>query len=83
MPRTPPRAAVLVVRVWLENGGEPKIRGRLTQTLDVSTAKSVVTAAGTEDDIYHAVRAWVRAFLRRERTRRMADARSRFEEEGS
>jgi hypothetical protein len=82
VPRTPPRAAVLVVRVWLENGGEPKLRGRLTQTLDVATARSVVTAAGTEDDIYHAVRAWVRAFLRRERTRRATDVPG-HEEEGT
>jgi hypothetical protein len=82
VPRTPPRAAVLVVRVWLENGGEPKLRGRLTQTLDVATAKRVVTAAGNEDDIYHAVRTWVRAFLRRERTTCTTD-QLRIEEEGT
>lgn len=58
---------MLVVRAWLESEPEPQLRARLTQTLDLEQSTPDVTLARSEDDVYVAVRTWLRAFVRHER----------------
>jgi len=56
------RTAVLVIRVWFEHGavGRP-LRARITGTPDVSASGLTGTsAAGSEEDVVEAVRAWLR-----------------------
>ena len=66
MAGSPERTAVLVIRVWLEEGDDatPKpLRARITSTLDVSEQRAPdMTAAASEKEIVNAVRAWLRAF---------------------
>jgi hypothetical protein len=63
MARPPERTAVLVVRVWLEEGDtELPLRARITSTLDVSEHGATDTVgAASEKEIVKAVRAWLRA----------------------
>ncbi len=56
------QTAVLVIRAWTEALAERSLRARITQTLDISTGTSVETAAGSEEEIFAAVRAWLQAF---------------------
>jgi hypothetical protein len=67
VPQTPPRCAVLVVRVWVEGDSRRQLRGRLTQTLNAASARQEVAYVRSEDDVYAAVRSWLQAFLRLER----------------
>ncbi|SFN88252.1 hypothetical protein SAMN05660359_00413 [Geodermatophilus obscurus] len=60
------RSAVLLVRVWLEDGAR-SFRGRLT-TLDTSAGRAGVDAAtvalaSSPRDVVEAVRAWLTEFL--------------------
>lgn len=56
------RTAVLVIRVWFEEGaGEPPLRARITGTTDVSASELTGTsAAASEQEVVRAVRAWLR-----------------------
>jgi hypothetical protein len=58
---------MLVVRAWLESEPEPQLRARLSQTLDLEQSSPDVTLARSEDDVYVAVRTWLKAFVRHER----------------
>jgi hypothetical protein len=64
MSAPPERTAVLVIRVWLEGvHTEPRLRARITSTLDVSEHGPTDTfGAASEKEIVKAVRAWLRAF---------------------
>ena len=59
------RTGLLVVRVWTEGGDSvgDGLRARITQTADLFGGVQIVTAAGTTDDIYAAVREWLEAYL--------------------
>ncbi len=58
------RSAVLVIRLWLEDGLEDDaLRARITQTLDSTAPRSVASAARSEAEILAAVQDWVRSFM--------------------
>ncbi len=57
-----PRSAVLVLRVWVE--GEPScLRARLVEVEETRGEQSVVTAAGTVDEVAAAIRRWLEEFF--------------------
>jgi hypothetical protein len=57
------RTAVLVIRVWFEEGTAGRsLRARITETPDVSASELTATsAAASEQEVVRAVRAWLRA----------------------
>jgi hypothetical protein len=58
------RTAVLVVRAWIDEAGEEVgLRARITQTRDVTSTRTVRTAAGSREEILRAVDEWLRAFV--------------------
>lgn len=59
------RAAVLVIRAWLEEeNGEKPFRARITFTLDASAPDaSTTTGAATEREVVAVVSAWLRLFV--------------------
>jgi hypothetical protein len=59
MTTSPDRGAVLVLRVWIEEG---RFRARITQTLDVSRAGETSIAKSSPAEAYAAVRAWLESF---------------------
>jgi hypothetical protein len=52
------RTAVLVVRTWW-HGAPPRLAGRITYTLDVERAETVVLAVADDGEIAAAVRRWL------------------------
>ena len=50
---------MLVIRVWLEEGG---LRARITHTLDAAGSETVTAAAASEPEILEAVRGFLRSF---------------------
>jgi hypothetical protein len=67
MAGAPERTAVLVIRAWLEDDDpEPRLRARITSTLDISAAGlRDSSAAASQQEIVRAVRNWLRAFVAR------------------
>jgi hypothetical protein len=60
------RTAVLLIRLWREEGNGPgSPRARIIQTLDVSGPVRTKTAAASEEEILAVVRAWLSAFAAR------------------
>jgi hypothetical protein len=57
-----PRAAVLVVRVWKEGGGE-RIVARITSRPDSEEEATDVTVVGSYDDIMATTGRWLQTFL--------------------
>jgi hypothetical protein len=62
------RSAVLLLRVWSEEGVPTTLRGRLT-TRDTSPGgpgapETTVAVAASREDVLDAVRAWLAVFLR-------------------
>jgi hypothetical protein len=58
------RTGVLVIRAWIESGGEnAALRARITSTLDVTERGEVSTVASSPEAITEAVAGWLRAFL--------------------
>ncbi|HEY2937147.1 MAG TPA: hypothetical protein VGJ25_11150 [Gaiellaceae bacterium] len=57
------RTGVLVIRAWIESGGENALRARITSTLDVTEQGEGSTVASTPAAITEAVAEWLRAFL--------------------
>ena len=55
------RTAVLVIRLWKEEGvGRGSVRARITQSRDVSSPVRTETAAASEAEILDTVQAWLR-----------------------
>jgi hypothetical protein len=54
----PERAALLIVRAWLE-GPEQRLVARITTTLDVIDQPAKVSAVGSVEDLYEAVQGWL------------------------
>lgn len=57
------RIGVLVLRAWLEPGAEPRLRVRITRSLDVRRQEPTIAAAATAEEAADIVRAWLIAFL--------------------
>jgi hypothetical protein len=57
------RTAVLVIRAWLEANGEPRLRARITQTVDVARREETSTLAASRAEIAAAVEKWLDAVL--------------------
>lgn len=55
----PERTAVLVIRAWLEAEGEPRLRARITQTVDVARREETSTLAASREEIAAAVDLWL------------------------
>jgi hypothetical protein len=53
------RAAVLVIRAWVEGG---RLRARIVQTRDIESVKTVESAAGSPEEVVRAVEDWLRSF---------------------
>lgn len=59
---------MLVIRAWLEGEGEehgkPRLRARVTSTLDVfERSEPTTTTAASEHEVVRAVRSWLGAFV--------------------
>ena len=59
--------AVIVVRAWFEDGEHDRLRARITQTLDVTSAGGTTSAVATAQAIRDAVDGWLTAFLTAQR----------------
>ena len=64
------RTGILVIRAWLELGGEAGLRARITTRLDASAGQPLETAVASEAEVVAAVREWLNAFLDAPVTRR-------------
>ncbi len=65
MERLPERAAVMVVRVWIESG-DGGLRARLTESSDLASPQLSSRAAASVDEIVEIVRSWLEAFVTRD-----------------
>lgn len=54
---------MLVLRVWLEDEPEPKLRARVTRTVDLAGREEVSSTAGSAEEILSIVRAWIEEFV--------------------
>lgn len=54
----PPRAAVLVARVWLEDG---ELRGRVTHTVDIEQGPEELSFVRHAEEVMAVVRHWLDA----------------------
>jgi hypothetical protein len=57
------RTGVLVVRAWLEDATEKRLRARITHTLDVARPGETVVVTATREEVYAAVRSWLDEFM--------------------
>jgi hypothetical protein len=55
---TQERAAVLVIRAWVEGS---RLRARIVQTRDIESVKTVESAAGSAEEVVKAVEEWLRS----------------------
>jgi hypothetical protein len=53
------QTALLVIRVWFEPSGEPRLRARITQTFDLDHPATTSSVAATREDIAAAVEHWL------------------------
>jgi hypothetical protein len=58
-PPSPERMAVLVVRLWLENGRPAELRARIVCTPDVVSREKREATAASVEDVLRIVREWV------------------------
>jgi hypothetical protein len=56
------RTGVLVVRAWLEDASDKRLRVRITHTLDVARPGETVIVTATREEVYAAVRSWLEEF---------------------
>lgn len=57
------RTGVLVIRAWIEPGGENALRARIISTLDITEQGEGSTVASSPEAITAAVADWLRAFV--------------------
>ena len=50
------------MRLWVEPAARMGFRARIMHTLDSTGREQAVATAGSADDVYAVVRAWVEAF---------------------
>jgi hypothetical protein len=58
------RTGLLVIRAWIEADGEPRLRARITHTVDIGRREEASTVAATPEEITRAVADWLDGFLR-------------------
>jgi hypothetical protein len=51
------RAAVLVIRAWVEGG---RLRARIVQTRNIESVKPIESAAGSAEEVVRTVEEWLR-----------------------
>lgn len=62
-PRDPPeKAGALIVRVWLEESADPKLRIRMVGRLDLEGDDQVTAAAADIDEMLAYIREWLERF---------------------
>jgi len=62
-PRDPPeRAGALIVRVWLEESGDPKLRIRMVGQLDLAADDRVTAVTADIDEMLAHIRDWLERF---------------------
>jgi hypothetical protein len=57
------RTGVLLLRVWADDT-DRRLRARITEVLDITTAEERVVIAGSPEEIERAVRDWLTEFSR-------------------
>ena len=57
------RTGLLVIRAWLEANEEPRLRARITRTLDVARRDETSTVVATPAEVTGAVADWLDEFL--------------------
>jgi hypothetical protein len=62
MAATPPRGAVLVVRIWREPG-VAGFRGRISYRVDATETAETEVVVHSADQLYAAVQEWLDAFV--------------------
>jgi hypothetical protein len=66
MPRDPPepeKAGALILRVWLEESGDPKLRIRMLGRLDLEADDQVTAVAADIDEMLAHIRDWLERFV--------------------
>jgi hypothetical protein len=64
-PRDPPeRAGALIIRVWLEEAGDPKLRIRMVGQLDLAADDRVTAVTADIDEMLTYIRDWLERFAR-------------------
>lgn len=56
------RTGILIVRLWIESTNTDGFRARISQTLDSGQGREM-SAEGSPEGVYAAVRTWVEAFV--------------------
>lgn len=65
-PRDPPeKAGALIVRVWLEESGDPRLRIRMVGRLDLEEDDQVTAVAADIDEMLGHIRTWLERFADR------------------
>jgi hypothetical protein len=63
-PRDPPeKAGALIIRVWLEEAGDPKLRIRMVGRLDLEADDQVTAVAADIDGMLAHIRDWLERFV--------------------
>jgi hypothetical protein len=62
-PRHPPeKAGTLIVRAWLEESGDPRLRLRMVGRLDLEADEHVTAVAADIDEMLSHIRDWLERF---------------------
>jgi hypothetical protein len=61
-PEPPEKAGALIVRVWLEESGDPRLRIRMVGRLDLEADDQVTAAAANIDEMLVYIRDWLERF---------------------
>jgi hypothetical protein len=59
---SPEKAGVFIVRVWLEESADPKLRIRMVGRLDLEVDDQVTAAAADIDEMLAHIRSWFERF---------------------
>lgn len=63
-PRDPPeKAGALIVRVWLEESGDPRLRIRMVGRFDLEVEDAVTAVTADIDEMLAYIRDWVERFV--------------------
>jgi hypothetical protein len=58
------RTGLLVIRAWIEENGDVRLRARITRMVDVAAREQISTVVATPEEITGAVAEWLETFLR-------------------
>jgi len=57
------QTGVLVIRVWVEGDPPPRLRSRITRTLDLRERDQLTTAAASAQEVGDVVQRWIEEFM--------------------